>query len=60
MEKIVRENAFEKKKKKLGLKLNPRLALIGLRTAGSRGPFLENPGNFLRARNQIFKSKYKE
>ena len=36
MEKIFRENAFERKKKKLGLKLNPGLALIGLRTTGSR------------------------
>ena len=35
MEKIIRENAFEQKKKKLGLKLNPGLALIGLRTTGS-------------------------
>ena len=35
MEKIIRENAFEQKKKKLGLKLNPELALIGLRTTGS-------------------------
>ena len=30
MEKIIRENAFEQKKKKLGLKFNPVLALIGL------------------------------
>ena len=36
MEKLIRENAFEQKKKKLGLKFNPVLALIGLRTTGSR------------------------
>jgi len=33
-EKIIRENAFEQKKKKPGLKFNPGLALIGLRTTG--------------------------
>ena len=32
IEKIVRENAFDEKKKRLGLKFNPGLALIGLRT----------------------------
>ena len=31
---IYRENAFEQKKKKPGLKFNPALALIGLRTTG--------------------------
>ena len=36
MEKIVRENAFERKKKKLGLKLISGLVLIDLRTTGSR------------------------
>ena len=36
MEKLIRENAFEQKKKKLGLKLNSGLVLIGLRTTGSR------------------------
>jgi len=30
-EKIIQENAFEQKKKTTGLKLNPGLALIGLR-----------------------------
>ena len=32
MEKIVLENAFDEKKKRPGLKFNPGLALIGLRT----------------------------
>ena len=36
MEKIIRENAFEQKKKKPRLKFNPGLALIDLRTAGPR------------------------
>ena len=35
IEKIVRENAFVGKKKRRGLKFNPGLALIGLRTTGS-------------------------
>ena len=30
MEKIIRENAFEKRKKTLRLKFNPELVLIGL------------------------------
>ena len=34
IEKIIRENAFEQKKKKPRLKFNPGLALIGLRTTG--------------------------
>ena len=34
MEKIVQENAFDEKKKRPGLKFNPGLALIGLRTTG--------------------------
>ena len=34
MAKIIRGNAFEPKKKKLGLKFNPGLALISLRTTG--------------------------
>ena len=34
--KIMRENAFEHKKKKLGLNLTPGEALIGLRTTGPR------------------------
>ena len=33
-EEITRENTFEQKKKKPGLKFNPGLALIGLRTTG--------------------------
>ena len=36
IEKIIRENAFEQKKKKPRLKFNPGLALIGLRTTGPR------------------------
>ena len=32
---IIRENTFQQKKKKPGLKFNPGLALIGLRTTGS-------------------------
>ena len=34
MEKIIWKNAFEQKEKKPGLKFNPGLALIGLRTTG--------------------------
>ena len=34
MEKIIREKAFDKKKKKPGLKLNPPVALTGVRTIG--------------------------
>ena len=34
IEKIIQENAFEHKEKKPGLKFNPGLALIGLRTTG--------------------------
>ena len=33
-EKIIRETAFEKKKKEPGLKFDPGLALIGPRTTG--------------------------
>ena len=36
IEKIIRESAFDEKKKKPGLKFNPRLALTGLRTTGAR------------------------
>ena len=36
IQKIIRENAFELKKEKSGLKFNPGLALIGLRTTGPR------------------------
>ena len=32
IEKIIRESAFDKKKKKPGLKFNPGLALTGVRT----------------------------
>ena len=32
----MRENAFEQKKKKPGLKFSPELALIGFRTTGPR------------------------
>ena len=32
--KLCEKNDFEKKKKKLGLKFNPGVALIGFRTAG--------------------------
>ena len=34
IQKIIRENAFELKKKKSGLKFNPMLALISLQTTG--------------------------
>ena len=36
IEKIIRESAFDEKKKKPGLKFNPRLASTGLRTTGTR------------------------
>ena len=36
IEKIVRENAFDEKKKIPGLKFNPGLTLIGLQTTGPR------------------------
>ena len=45
IEKIIRESAFDKKKKKPGLKFNPGLVLTGVRTTGPRGPFLESPDN---------------
>ena len=35
-EEIIRENTFEQKKKKPGLKFNPGLALIGFQTTGPR------------------------
>ena len=38
-EEITQENTFEQKKKKPGLKFNPGLALIGLRTSGPRSKF---------------------
>ena len=38
MEKIIRESAFDKKKKKPGLEFNPGLVLIGVRTTGGPGP----------------------
>ena len=34
IEKIIRESAFDKKKKKPGLKFNPGLALTRVRTTG--------------------------
>ena len=34
IEKIVREDDFDEKNKKAGLKFNPGLALVGLRTTG--------------------------
>jgi len=37
IEKIIRESAFDKKKKKPGLKFNLGLALTGVRTTGPRG-----------------------
>ena len=36
VEKMMRENAFEQKKKKPGLKFSPELALIGFQTTGPR------------------------
>ena len=35
-EKIIRKSAFDNKKKKPGLKFNPRLALTDVRTTGPR------------------------
>ena len=35
-EEIIRENTFEQKKKKPGLKFNPGLVVIGLQTTGPR------------------------
>ena len=50
IEKIIRESAFDEKKKKPGLKFNPRLALTGLRTTGTGHPSLilrcESTGEF--------------
>ena len=53
IEKIIRESAFDKKKKKPGLKFNPGLVLTGFRTTGPRGPFLESPGNFSGPKSNI-------
>ena len=39
-EKTIRKSAFEKKKKKSGLKFNPGLALISLQTTGIRSSTL--------------------
>ena len=36
IEEIIRESAFDKKKKKSGLKFNPELALTRVRTTGPR------------------------
>ena len=38
IEKIIRESAFDKKKKKPGLKFNQGLALTGVRTTGPWTP----------------------
>ena len=38
-EKIIRDSAFDKMKKKPGLKLDPGLALAGVRTTGPREVF---------------------
>ena len=40
IKKIIRESAFNKKKKKPGLKFNPGLALTGVRTTGPSMEFL--------------------
>ena len=37
MEKIIQESAFDKRKKKPGLKFNLGLALTGVRTTGPKG-----------------------
>ena len=42
IEKIVRENAFDEKKKRPGLKFNPGLEPIGLRTTGPSYPKYQN------------------
>ena len=42
MEKIILENVYEQKKKKLELKFNPGLALIGLWTTGPWMSHLSN------------------
>ena len=46
IEKIIRESAFDKKKKKPGLKLNPRFALTRVRTTGPRVIFQIKPKFF--------------
>ena len=60
IEKIIRESAFDKKKKKPGLKFNLELALTGVRTTRPGAYFSKLGPVTLRARHQIFKSKYKE
>ena len=49
IEKIIRESAFDEKKKKPGLKFNPRLALTGLGTTGARAliVIVEHENSFL-------------
>ena len=42
IDKIIRESAFEKKKKKPGLKFNPGLGLTGIRTTGPRSLIISN------------------
>ena len=44
IEKIIRESAFDKKKKKPGLKFNPGLALTSVRTTGLKRFFLPTNG----------------
>ena len=46
IEKIIPEGAFDKKKKKPGLKLNPGLALTRVRTTGPRVIFQVKPKLF--------------
>ena len=50
IKKIIRESAFNKKKKKPGLKFNPGLALTGVRTTGPSMEFLsfKRRGSFSR------------
>ena len=50
MEKTILENVYEEKKKKLELKFNPGLALIGPRTTG---PWLSHLSNVLKLIKKI-------
>jgi len=50
-EKIIRESAYDKKKKKPGLKFNPGLVLTGVRTTG---PWFTNYKVFLQQAQIIF------
>ena len=59
VEKIIREMLLNKKKKKLGLKFNLGLALIGLRTTGScRG--LQNAESKLKEVGEVARVKERE